>query len=128
MSLRSSLGRARGLGAAKEGAASHWMAERLPAIALVPLVLWFVFAAIIPNLSATHAEVVAFMGSPINAALMLLTVLCAFYHGMLGLIVILEDYVQNHTARNVVVFATKLYAALGAALATVSILKLSVGG
>ncbi|GEO82388.1 succinate dehydrogenase, hydrophobic membrane anchor protein [Pararhodospirillum oryzae] len=127
-SLRSALGRARGLGSAKEGAASHWMAERLPAIALVPLALWFVFVAVIPNLGASHAEIVAFMGSPFNATLMLLTVLCGFYHGMLGLIVILEDYIQAHTARNIAVFATKLYAALGAALAAVSILKLSVGG
>ena len=41
MSLRSDLGKVRGLGSAKEGVA-HWWAQRLTAIALVPLVLWFV--------------------------------------------------------------------------------------
>jgi succinate dehydrogenase / fumarate reductase membrane anchor subunit len=128
MSLRTPLGKARGLGAAKEGASSHWMAERLPAIALVPLMLWFVFVAIIGNLDASHSDMVKFMASPWNATLMLLTVYCAFYHGMLGLIVIIEDYVHKECVKHGLVFITKMYAALGAVLATVSILKLSFGG
>jgi succinate dehydrogenase / fumarate reductase membrane anchor subunit len=128
MSLRTPLGKARGLGAAKEGASSHWMAERLPAIALVPLMLWFVFVAIIGNLDASYADMVEFMRSPWHATLMLLTVFCAFYHGMLGLIVIIEDYVQHHTMKHILVFGLKMYAALGSVLASVSILKLTFGG
>ncbi len=128
MTMQSPLGRARGLGSAKEGAASHWMAERLTAIALIPLALWFVFAAIIGNLDASYADFQAFLSSPVNATLMLLTILCAFHHGHLGLIVIIEDYVHHHTVKHVLVFATKFYAALGAVLAAVSVLKLTFGG
>nr|BAA31211.1 succinate dehydrogenase cytochrome b small subunit [Rhodospirillum rubrum] len=127
MSLRSPLGRAR-RGFRQGGAANHWMAERLPAIALVPLALWFVFVAIISNLGASYAQIQAFMAVPLNATLMLLTVFCAFFHGALGLIVIIEDYVQNHAVKNALVFGTKLYALFGAVLAAVSILKLTFGG
>jgi succinate dehydrogenase / fumarate reductase membrane anchor subunit len=71
---------------------------------------------------------VEFMRSPWHATLMLLTVFCAFYHGMLGLIVIIEDYVQHHTMKHILVFGLKMYAALGSVLASVSILKLTFGG
>ena len=46
MSLRSDLGRVRGLGTAKEGT-SHWWAQRLTAVALVPLTFWFVYNCIL---------------------------------------------------------------------------------
>ena len=42
MSLRTPLSEAKGLGSAKEGA-SHWWLQRLTAVALVPLAIWFVF-------------------------------------------------------------------------------------
>ena len=38
MSLRSPLGKVRGLGSAKEGVA-HWWAQRMTAVALVPLLI-----------------------------------------------------------------------------------------
>lgn len=126
--LQSALGRARGLGPAKNDAARPWLAQRMTAIALVPLSLWFIFQGVLANLGASHAEIQAFMAQPINAALMLMTVLFAFYHGMLGMVVVLEDYVQSHVWRTAAITAVKLYAALGALLASVSILKLSVGG
>lgn len=126
--LQSPLGRARGLGPAKNDAVGPWMAQRLTAVALVPLSLWFVFQGILCNLGATHAEMVGFFSQPLNAALMLMTVLFAFYHGTLGMVVILEDYIQSHALRTAAITAVKLYAALGALVASVSILKLSVGG
>ena len=43
MSLRSPLGRVLGLGSAKEGT-GHWWAQRVSAVALIPLTLWFVFS------------------------------------------------------------------------------------
>ncbi|MGB0697476.1 MAG: succinate dehydrogenase, hydrophobic membrane anchor protein [Rhodospirillaceae bacterium] len=128
MTMRSHLGRVRGLGSAKEGAGSHWMAERITAIALIPLSLWFVFFAVIPNLDVSYADYVAWMGSPLNASLMLLFILCSFHHGMLGLIVIIEDYVHAPVAKHVLVFGTKFFAAFGAMLAVVSVLKLTFGG
>ena len=56
-SFRSPLARAIGLGSAKKGA-QHWLAERLTAIALVPLSLWIV-ASIIARAGTDYA---AFIG------------------------------------------------------------------
>lgn len=93
MSLRSALGKARGLGSAKEGT-GHWWAQRWTALALVPLVLWFV-ASVIALSGADHAALLAWAGSPVPAGLLILLIAATFYHGALGLQVVIEDYVSS---------------------------------
>jgi succinate dehydrogenase / fumarate reductase membrane anchor subunit len=91
--MRSPLGRARGLGAAKAGAA-HWWAQRLTAIALVPLTLWFICAAL-RLVGASHQDLLAWIGGPVPIVLLIALVLATFYHLQLGLQVVLEDYVHG---------------------------------
>ena len=69
MSLRSPLGRVRGLGSAKTGT-DHFWAQRVTAVALVPLTLWFVYA-LLSLAGADYATVSAWLRSPVNAVLML---------------------------------------------------------
>lgn len=103
--LRSSLGRVRGLGSAKEGV-GHWWAQRVTAIALVPLVIWFVIAAI-SLIGADLATFEQWLGQFGNALLMILTVLVLFQHAYLGMQVVIEDYVHAERARIVCLLATK---------------------
>lgn len=107
--MRSSLGRARGLGAANEGV-HHWWTQRVTAIALVPLGIWFVFAAV-SLMGADLAEFRAFFGILGNALLMILLVLVMFYHAAIGMQVVIEDYLHG-ASRIVVLLAVKfaLYA------------------
>ncbi|QNT69821.1 succinate dehydrogenase, hydrophobic membrane anchor protein [Defluviicoccus vanus] len=105
MQMRSSLGRVRGLGSAKEGV-GHWWAQRVTAIALVPLAIWFV-VSIISLTGATYAEYVAWIGVFGNALLMILTALVLFYHASLGMQVVIEDYVSGEGARIAVLLAVK---------------------
>ena len=91
MSRRSPLGRVRGLGSAKEGV-SHWWAQRLTALALVPLALWFV-ASVAMMTGADHESVRAWAASPVVAGLLILLIVATFYHMALGLQVVIEDYV-----------------------------------
>jgi succinate dehydrogenase, hydrophobic membrane anchor protein len=105
MQMRSSLGRVRGLGSAKEGV-GHWWAQRVTAIALVPLAIWFVISAISLT-GATYTEFVAWIGTFGNALLMILTALVLFYHASLGMQVVIEDYVAGEHARIVVLLAVK---------------------
>jgi succinate dehydrogenase / fumarate reductase membrane anchor subunit len=125
MELRSTLGRVRGLGSAKEGV-SHWWAQRTTALALVPLCLWFA-ASVIGLAGADYTAVVVWFKSPFNATLMILLIGATFYHAVLGLQVVLEDYV-HHEGRKLasIVIIKGLAGALGL-LAVVAILKLAFG-
>jgi len=93
MNMRSPLSRARGLGSAKTGT-DHWWAQRLTALALIPLVIWFVVSMIIVT-GADHAAPVEFISSPINAVLLILLIVATFHHGQLGLQVVIEDYIHT---------------------------------
>jgi len=90
--LRSPLGRAVGLGSAKEGV-EHWWLQRITAVALVPLGLWFVIA-IIRLLGADVDDVRDWVGNPLPAILLVLLLIATFYHAALGLQVVIEDYVH----------------------------------
>jgi succinate dehydrogenase / fumarate reductase membrane anchor subunit len=122
--MRSQLGRARGLGAAKSGAA-HWWAQRVTAIALVPLTLWFVYAAL-GLVGASHAEMLAWIGGPIPVVLFIALVLASFYHLALGLQVVIEDYVHGEAARLATLLVTKAVIILLALTCLISILKLGL--
>lgn len=91
--MGSSLGRAIGLGSAKEGA-DHWWRERVTAVALVPVTLWFI-GALIAHSAADYAAIVAWLKMPITTVLMVLLLIGLFYHTALGLQVIIEDYVHS---------------------------------
>jgi succinate dehydrogenase / fumarate reductase membrane anchor subunit len=96
MRLESPLGRALGHGSAKAGA-DHWLAQRLTAVGLVPLGLWFAFS--MASLQHGSYELVAdWVAEPMNAILLILLVVTLVYHSMLGLQVIIEDYVHGALA------------------------------
>jgi succinate dehydrogenase / fumarate reductase membrane anchor subunit len=95
--LRSPLGRAIGLGSAKEGV-EHWWAQRVSAVALIVLGLWFV-ASLVALAGADRATVVAWLHGPLAAILTILTLAAVFYHSALGLQVVIEDYVHGEGLR-----------------------------
>jgi len=91
--MRSPLGRAAWLGSAKEGV-EHWWRERVTAIALVPLTLWFV-ASIIAHGGSDYSVLVAWLKTPFATLMMVLLLIAVFYHTALGLQVVIEDYVHS---------------------------------
>lgn len=126
MSFRTPMGRARGHGSAKDGTA-HWWMQRLTAIALVPLAIWFV-ASLVSLTGAGHAEVVAWLGAPVPAVLMILFVVVTFHHGQLGLQVVIEDYVHSEGVKFAAIIIVK-FAAIVLGLASVfAVLKIAFGG
>lgn len=126
MNLISPLNRVLGLGAAK-GGTEHWWVQRLTAIALVPLGLWFgVLLARVDLLS--HDAVVASVQQPLTGVLLVLTVLTMVYHSYLGVQVVIEDYVAAKGAKTAMLVLSAFgHVFLGVA-ALFSILKVAFAG
>ncbi len=125
-SLRSPLGRARGLGSAKNGT-HHWLAQRITAIALIPLTVWLIWS-VLSMANANFVEFTNWLYDPINATLMILFIVAGFHHAQLGLQVVIEDYVSGHGLRFALLLFVKLLCIAFAALAVVSILIVTFGG
>jgi succinate dehydrogenase / fumarate reductase, membrane anchor subunit len=103
--FRSPLARAIGLGSAKKGA-QRWWAERVTAVALVPLSLWFI-ASIIAYASSDYVVLITWLKMPLPTCLMILLLIVLFYHSSLGLQVVIGDYVHSN-AKFVAVIAVRL--------------------
>lgn len=123
-SLRTPLGRVRGLGAGKHGT-GHFLAQRVSAIALVPLTIWFVYA-IAAQMGAPHGEAFAFLAHPVNAALMALFALTGVYHFMLGLQVVIEDYITGEAARFTLLLLNRFAAVALGAVMLFALLKIAL--
>ncbi|MGH6892464.1 MAG: succinate dehydrogenase, hydrophobic membrane anchor protein [Dongiaceae bacterium] len=117
--LRSELGRVRGLGSAKEGV-QHWWMQRVTAIVLIPLSLWFV-AEIVFLTDVDHATAIQWLGSPLTLGLMSLFLIALIYHAVLGLQVVIEDYIHAKPAKLILLLAIQF---AGFALATAGIVAM----
>jgi succinate dehydrogenase membrane anchor subunit len=122
--MRSPLGRAIGLGSAREGV-EHWWRERVTAVALIPLTLWFV-ASIIARSGEGYAEFVAWLKAPVATCMMILLLIALFYHAALGLQVIIEDYVPSAIKIPALILMRLLCSAL-AAIGIVAVLRIAFG-
>ena len=120
------IGRVRGLGSAKGGAA-HWATERLISLATLPLFVWFfVSLLMLPDLS--HANVVNWLASPLNAVLMLLLIITNFVHLKQGMQVVLDDYVHNEGTRVLSNVALVFLSVAGGAAAFFAVLQIAFRG
>ncbi len=122
--LRSPLGRARGLGAAHAGS-THWWAQRVTALALVPLTLWFICAVI--RLNGEGRDVMlGWISQPLPLVLMLLLIVATFHHLRLGLQVVIEDYVHQEPMKMGAILAVNAACVLLALTCIVSVLKIGL--
>lgn len=126
MSLRTPLGRVRGLGTAKDGT-HHWWLQRVTAVALVPLTIWFA-VGVIAHVGAEQSAMQAWMANPANAALMILFVATAYYHGFLGTQVVIEDYVHHELVKLASIIAVKFVAAFLGLASVIAVIKLATEG
>ena len=124
-STRSPLARALGLGSARHGVA-HWWTERVSAVTLVPLTLWFV-ASIIAHTGSDYVTFIALLRTPLATILMILLLIALFYHSALGLQVVIEDYVHSG-AKFAAVAAVRLGCFALAVSGILANLRIALGG
>lgn len=123
---RSALGRVRGLGSAKEGV-QHWWVQRATAVALVPLSIWFL-ASLLCLAGGTRAELVAWLASPVAAGLLILFLVATVWHAILGIQVVIEDYVHHEGRKIAALLAMKGALLLIGAAAVIAVIKLTLQG
>jgi succinate dehydrogenase / fumarate reductase membrane anchor subunit len=121
--MRSPLGRVLGLGSAKEGV-EHWWMQRLTAIALVPLAIWFVVAAL-GMIGADRLAMIAWMHNPMAAVFAILLIVAVVYHLALGLQVVIEDYVHSEGWKLGLIIVMRLWCIVLVARGVIAVLKLA---
>jgi succinate dehydrogenase / fumarate reductase membrane anchor subunit len=125
MSLMTPLNRVLGLGTAK-GAAEHWWLQRLTAVALLPLGLWFAYGLLTLR-GFDYASVAAWVREPVTSILLILLVVAVGYHSALGVQVVIEDYVTGKGSKAATLMASTL-AHVGLSVAAVfAVLKIAFG-
>ncbi len=97
MSIQTPLGRVRGHGSAKSGTQHFWY-QRLTAMALVPLTLWFVWS-VVRYTGAPYDQVIAFLSDPLSAVAMSMFILVGLLHMLLGVKVVIEDYIHRESTK-----------------------------
>jgi succinate dehydrogenase / fumarate reductase membrane anchor subunit len=105
-SYRTALGRARGLGSAKHGV-SHWIVQRVSAVALAPLGLWALYSAL--RLSVLLAAAV-------------------FVHMKIGMEEVIQDYIHTPGMKAGLLLLNLFVAILGGVTAVFCILKIALIG
>lgn len=123
--LRHPMKQARGLGSAQHGV-GHWWTQRVTAAALILLGLWFV-VTVLSLLHADYATAKAAVARPWNALLLILFVVTAFWHAVLGLQVVIEDYVHTRWKEVVLLVAIKFLAVLCALAGVLAVLRIALG-
>ena len=125
MSVRSPLGRVLGSGSAKEGT-DHWWMQRVSAVALAVLGLWFLVALLGMD-DFSQAALQAWVGTPLNALLLSLLAVALAYHSSLGVQVVIEDYVHGSFAKIVSLLLNRYAHIVVAAAAVFAVLRTAFG-
>ena len=104
----------------------HWWAQRLTAIALIFLGLWFLISLLL--LQDLGFDVVSdWLGRPWNSLPMVLTFATLLYHSKLGVQVVIEDYVHGPTIQVFSLRANILGHVLLAAAGMLALVKIGFG-
>ncbi|RKZ47445.1 MAG: succinate dehydrogenase, hydrophobic membrane anchor protein [Gammaproteobacteria bacterium] len=125
MSLSTPLAKARGLGSAKSGT-HHWIAQRLTAIALIPLSIWFV-SSLVCMTELNHQTATAWIQSPLVAIFLILFIIAMFHHAQLGLQVVIEDYIDSRVMKITGLILLKLVSFFAGLAAAIAVLKIYLG-
>lgn len=123
--LRNPLKRARGLGSSQSGV-GHWWTQRVTAAGLVILGLWLV-ALVLGLMHSDYATARAAVARPWNAVLLVAFLITAFWHAVLGLQVVIEDYVHTRWKEIVLLVAIKFLAVLSVLAGTLAVLRIALG-
>tara|TARA_B100000214_G_C23620920_1_gene469448 strand:- start:179 stop:547 length:369 start_codon:yes stop_codon:yes gene_type:complete len=106
------------------GAVGHWLHQRMTAIAIIPLSVWFL-TSLLGQMNSTYEEVVIWIRSPVVTVLMVFLIGGVFYHAKLGVQVVIEDYIHTEATKIILLGALTLSTTIGGIIGVLSILKIA---
>ena len=106
--------------------AGEWTAERLSSLILVPLTLWGLWSGYMLS-GAGYDAALGWFRSPVNAALLAVTLLVSLWHMQMGLKVIVDDYIHKPGSRTAILGLIGLLCVLLAAAGVFFIVRLALG-
>ena len=124
MSLRHPLAKAKGLGASG-GGSHHWWLQRTSALMLIPLSLWFVFS-VLQRISDGQQALIAWIEQPLVSLALIVYLIFMFFHGQLGLQVVVEDYVHSERLKMVSLLLVKGVMVIAGAAAIFAVLRIAL--
>ena len=107
----------------KSNGVVHWKLQRISAIAMIPLVIWFV-SSLVFSLTNTYDQSVSWLQSPLNATGLVLLFGTLYFHAASGLQVVIEDYVHNEGLKIMSLILIKLLSVLLGVLSILCVLKI----
>lgn len=125
MSQRTPLKHAKGLGSAKDGV-HHWLIQRLTAVALIPLFVWFI-VSLVTMVGADYETVRQWMANPLITVLLVSFITMLFYHSELGVQVVIEDYVSSKGSRLAALVLSRFAHFFLAVAGIVAVLRVAFG-
>ena len=102
---------------------SHWKLQRISAILIIPLILWFLYS-VLTVMFKTYSETIEWVMSPINSTLLIILLVGIFYHSAMGLQVVIEDYIANIKLRTIILNISKIVLFAFAVISISSVLKI----
>ena len=119
------LRRVRQLGSARSGL-REWRLQRLTALALIPLGLYFA-ASVLRLATSDQLTAAAWLSSPVPALLVILFVLAGLAHALIGVNSVLLDYVHTRARLLAAELLVRAAAVILAGASVLAILKLFLG-
>ena len=111
---------------ADSAAARHWLMQKISALALLPLVVWFLVSMAMLT-GATYQDLINWVKNPFVTVGLILFLGLVFFHLKLGVHEVVEDYVQNQTKKVTLLFLNSAFAYVFGLLSIISILRITLG-
>ena len=116
----------KGVKVSERHGAGEWSAERLSSAILVPLTLWGLWTGYTLS-GAGYDAALDWFRTPVNAALLAVTLVVSVWHMQMGLKVIVDDYIHKPGSRGALLGLIGLLCVLIAAAGVFFIVRLALG-
>jgi len=122
MSLETPLHRVQGFGSAHSGTQHFWR-QRVTAVALVPLSVWFAIAAL-GLVGAPEVQVLTFFQHPWNAGLMGMFIVIVLIHLQIGVQSVIDDYIHSEGMKLVCLLLNRAFAWVVGVFCLIALLRI----